>query len=98
METNSEPWGAVVVYLTAADIAAHFGVPANTVHLWRARYGAGRRAGGVAKAPARPQTEPVRGGVKRPVAVWSEGRLAGWNGWRASRPGRGAGGRRPAGS
>jgi hypothetical protein len=93
METNSEQ----PVYLTAADIAAHFGVPANTVHLWRERYGPDRTAEAILKAPTCPQPDPVRVGVKRPVAVWSEGRLGEWDAWRASLPGRGAGGGRPAG-
>jgi hypothetical protein len=92
---GSEP----VVYLTAADIADHFGVRAQLVQQWRHRYRPGRSAEAAAKAPTCPQPEPgVQVGRRRPQAVWREDRLAEWDEWRASLPGQGAGGGRPPGS
>jgi hypothetical protein len=83
------------VYLTAADIAGHFGVPVRTVqNSWRARYGPGRTAEQVVKAPTMPQPDLYLG-RQHPQAAWREDRLGELEAWRASLPGRGAGGGRP---
>jgi hypothetical protein len=83
------------VYLTAADLADHFGVPANSIHAWRARYGPERDAAAIAKAPVMPAPD-CHVGVHRPQAVWAESRLPELDAWRASLPGQGKGGGRPA--
>ena len=86
-----EPVPGPAVYLTAADLAGHFGVSVSTFHSWRARYGPDRSPEAVAKAPVFPQPETdVQVGRKRPQAVWREGRLPELEAWRASLPGRGA--------
>ncbi len=89
----AEP-GCVPAFLSAADIAAHFGVPAATVQTWRSRYGPDRPAAEIVKAPVCPQPDAVLG-LRKPQAGWQAGRLAEWEAWRASLPGRGAGGGRP---
>lgn len=82
------------VYLSVADIAEHFGVAVDTVLHWRARYGPDRTAAELAKAPACPQPD-IGLGVKRTMAGWRPERLADWDAWRKTLPGRGAGGGRP---
>lgn len=70
-------------YLSAADIAALFGVEPGTVEKWRQRY------------PDFPQPDAYTG-IARPIAGWAPGREKELRAWEASRPGRGAGGgRRP---
>lgn len=83
------------VYLSAADIAAHLGVEPGTVHTWRARYGSDRSVEEIAKAPTCPQPD-VTLGRRKPQAGWHPRRLAEWERWRASLPGKGSGGGRPA--
>jgi hypothetical protein len=88
----------MIVYLTAADIADHFGVRAQLVQQWLHRYRPGRSAAETAKAATCPQPEPgVQVGRRKPVSVWREDRLPEWDAWRASLPGQGAGGGRPRG-
>lgn len=82
------------VYVTVADIAAYFGVSDKTVHSWRARYGPGRDAAAIAKAPTCPQPD-IHVGVQRPLAAWRVERLREWDDWKESLPGPGAGGGRP---
>ena len=89
VETGSAP-----VYLSAGDIADHFGVATNTVHSWRTRYGPGRPADAIAKAPVCPQPD-VYVGVGAPQAGWRQDRMPEWEAWRLSLPGSGAGGVRP---
>jgi hypothetical protein len=84
------------VYLSAADIAAHFGVPVNTVQTWRARYGPDRSEDEIAKAPTCPQPAVYLGRGK-PQAGYLEHQLADIEAWRRSLPGKGAGGGRPQG-
>jgi hypothetical protein len=87
--------GEQVVYLSAADIADHFGdIEAKTVHTWRARYGPDRSPEAIAKAPTCPQPDMYLG-RRKPQAGWREDRLPEWDAWRASLPGSGAGGGRP---
>jgi hypothetical protein len=81
-------------YLSAADIADHFGVPANLVHTWRSRYGPDRSPEEIAKAPTCPQPAVVLG-RRKPQAGYREDQLADWDAWRASLPGQGTGGGRP---
>lgn len=86
-----------VVYLTAADIAAHFGVDRSAVHSWRARYGPDRTADEIARVPSTPAPETgVQFGLKKPPDVWRQDRLPEWDAWRASLPGHGVRGGRPS--
>jgi hypothetical protein len=75
-------------FLTAADLAAHFGVGVNTVHRWRGRYGPGRPAAQIRRVPVCPQPDLVVG-RKRMVAVWAAYRLPEWEAWRACLNGQG---------
>lgn len=84
--------GDAVVYLSVADIADHFGVAANTAHSWRTRYRPGRSLAETAKAPVCPQPD-VLVGVGKPVAGWRQDRMAEWDAWHASLPGKGSGGK-----
>lgn len=86
--------GDAPVYLSAADLAAHFEVAPSTIHSWRSRYRPGRGAEALAKAPSCPQPD-VYVGVGKPQAGWRQDRLAEWDKWHGSLPGRGAGGGRP---
>lgn len=86
--------GDAVVYLSVADLADHFGVAANTVHTWRARYRPGRSLEETAKAPVPPQPD-VYVGVGKPQAGWRQDRIGEWDEWRTKLPGQGAGSGRP---
>ena len=87
--------GGPVVYLLAADIAEHFGVPVRTVtNSWQARYGPDRTPEQIAKAPVFPRPDAYFGRAW-PRAVWLPERLAEIEAWRAALPGRGAGSGRP---
>lgn len=86
--------GGGLEFLSAADIAEHFGVNADTVQHWRDRYGPDRPPAELAKAPPCPEPD-VALGAKRRLAGWRPDRLPEWDAWRASLPGRGAGGGRP---
>jgi predicted DNA-binding transcriptional regulator AlpA len=68
-----------VIYHGAAELAALFGVKPGTIDTWRKRY------------PDFPEPDAFTGRV----AGWLPSREAEMRAWRASRPGRGAGGGRP---
>jgi hypothetical protein len=71
-------------YMSAADIAALFGVKPGTVETWRSRY------------PDFPVADVVVGiGHDKPVMGWLPTREPELRAWEKSRPGRGAGGGRP---
>lgn len=73
----------MVRYMSAADVAALFGVEPGTVEKWRQRY------------DDFPQEDAVIGiGHGRPIAGWLSSREAEFRTWERSRPGRGAGGGR----
>lgn len=73
----------VIRYMSAADVAALFGVEPGTVEKWRQRY------------DDFPQEDAVIGiGHGRPIAGWLPGREADFREWESRRPGRGAGGGR----
>lgn len=69
-----------VVYLDMAAIGAWFGVPAATVSQWRSRY----------------TDFPAADAVIGRTPGWAPSREAEIRRWEAARPGRGAGGGRPA--
>jgi hypothetical protein len=71
-------------YMSAADIAALFGVKPGTVETWRSRYA------------DFPVADVVVGiGHDKPVMGWLPTREPELRAWEKSRPGRGAGGGRP---
>lgn len=75
----------VVRYMSAADLAALFGVEPGTVEKWRQRYA------------DFPQADAVIGiSHGRPIAGWLPGRESEFRAWESRRPGRGAGGGRKA--
>lgn len=77
--------GESVRYMSAADVAALFGVAAGTVEKWRQRY------------DDFPQPDAIVGvNHGRPIAGWLPGRAADFRAWESRRPGRGAGGGRKA--
>ncbi len=81
------------VYWGVGEIGALFGVPGQTVDVWRRRYGPNRTAEQLAKGPTCPAPDIVIG-ISRPIAGWHPSREQEWRHWHASRPGAGAGGGR----
>lgn len=84
--------GDAVLHLSVADIAAHFGITANTVHAWRTRYRPGRSLEEEGRAPDCPQPDVIVGLGQHSVAGWRADRLSEWEEWRASLPGTPSGG------
>jgi len=78
--------GDVAVYLSVADLAAHFGVAANTVHSWRAKYRPGRSLEDTAREPNCPQPDVIVGKLGHPTTGWEPSRLGEWDEWLASMP------------
>lgn len=83
--------GTATRYLSAADIAALFGVQPGTVEKWRSRFGPDRTPEEIAKAPVFPPPDALIG----PFAGWLPEREEEIREWRKSLPGSGAGGGRP---
>jgi hypothetical protein len=69
-------------YLSASDIGALLGVSASAVKTWRLRH------------PGFPAPDALTG-RSHPVAGWLPSRIPEIRAWRATLPGRGAGGGRP---
>jgi hypothetical protein len=71
-------------YMSAADIAALFGVKPGTVEKWRSRH------------PDFPPADVIIGiSHDKPVMGWLPEREQELRAWESARPGRGAGGGRP---
>lgn len=85
--------GDVAVYLSVADLAAHFGVAANTVHSWRAKYRPGRSLEDTEREPNCPQPDVIVGKLGHPLSGWRADRLGEWDEWLASMPESKTGGR-----
>jgi hypothetical protein len=69
-------------FLSIADIGRELGVSENTARGWLSRYSDWPEA-------------DVTVGLTHPARGWRRTRLPEWKSWKASRPGRGAGGGRP---
>ena len=85
--------GEPIRYDGTAEVAVLFGVQPGTVDTWLGRYGPDREPEEIAKAPVIPQPDAYIGRVAGylPDRDWA----GEFRAWRASLPGRGAGGGRP---